>query len=97
MGSTDGPTRVQRRLRIEGAVQGVGYRAGCARAAERAGVAGHVRNLPDRSVEAVVEGTADAVEAVVAWCRTGPEGAWVDRVEVTDEAPTGNAGFAVRG
>lgn len=88
---------VGRRLRIEGVVQGVFFRDGCAAAARRAGAGGWVRNLADGSVEVVVEGPPDAVEQVVAWCRTGPRAARVDRVEVTDEAPTGAAGFSVAG
>ena len=90
-------TTVRRRLRVEGAVQGVGFRAGCAQAAERAGAAGWVRNLPDGAVEAEVEGSVEAVEAVVAWCRAGPRAGRVDRVEVTELDALGEVGFAVRG
>ncbi len=96
MSGDDEPV-VRRTLRIEGAVQGVGFRAGCARAAERAGVSGLVRNLADGAVEAVVEGRPDAVETVVAWCRSGPRAGRVDRAEVTDEEPTGEAGFSIEG
>ncbi len=88
---------VRRRLRVEGVVQGVFFRDGCARAATQAGAAGWVRNRPDGSVEAVVEGRPAAVDQVVAWCRVGPRAARVDRVEVTDEAPTGEVGFSVEG
>lgn len=92
-----GAMRVRRRLRIEGAVQGVGFRVGCARAAEQAGVAGWVRNAADGTVEAALEGPPDAVDDVVAWCRTGPRAGRIDHVEVAEEQPTGEAGFAVRG
>jgi len=88
---------VRRHIRVWGAVQGVFFRASCAREAERRGVAGWVRNVPDGSVEAVVEGEAAAVEALTAWCRRGPNGARVDGVEAADEPPEGLQGFRVTG
>ncbi|WCO67510.1 acylphosphatase [Iamia majanohamensis] len=93
---TDQDSTVRRRLRVEGVVQGVGFRAGCARAAERAGTGGWVRNLADGAVEAEVEGDPGAVDAVLAWCRTGPRAGRVDRVEVTELDPVGAADFTVR-
>lgn len=95
--ASDERQEVRRRLRVTGAVQGVGFRAGCARAAEHAGVAGWVRNRADGSVEAVVEGDLGAVDRVEAWCRAGPRGGRVDHVEVVAEDPTGEAGFTIRG
>jgi acylphosphatase len=59
-------------------------------------VAGWVRNRPDGTVEAVFEGDRPAVEAMLAFCREGPHGARVDRVEVSDEAPEGLTAFDVR-
>ena len=61
-----------------------------------ASVTGWVRNLSDGRVEAVFEGSAAAVEQVVAWCREGPPHAHVDRVESQDELPVGESGFHVR-
>jgi len=52
-------------------------------------VSGWVRNLPDGRVEAVFEGPAGALDAMVAWCHEGPPRARVTRVEVRDEVPTG--------
>jgi acylphosphatase len=78
-------------------VQGVFFRASCARQATALGVAGWVRNGADGSVEAVFEGEASAVAAILQWCRTGPRGARVDEVVVADEAPEGLAGFEVTG
>jgi acylphosphatase len=60
------------------------------------GVAGWVRNNWDGTVEAVFEGEPDAVERLVEFCRRGPRGAQVERVDVHDEAPEGLQGFAVR-
>ena len=73
-----------RHLRIRGRVQGVGFRMYMQREAQRHGVAGWVRNRHDGSVEAVVQGDADAVEAVIAWARHGPPSARVTNVDVND-------------
>jgi acylphosphatase len=87
---------VRARLIVHGLVQGVCFRAATRDEAAWRGVCGWVRNRGDGAVEAVLEGSAEAVEAVVAFCRTGPEHARVERVERTDEAPEGIAGFAIR-
>jgi acylphosphatase len=75
------------RLRITGRVQGVGYREGLRREAERLGVTGWVRNRADGSVEAVVQGSADAVAALQRWAHVGPGAACVERVEAGPPAP----------
>ena len=77
------------RVVVSGRVQGVFFRATCARQARALGLGGSVRNMPDGSVEAVFEGPAEDVEAMVAWCRTGPELARIDEVEILEEPPTG--------
>jgi acylphosphatase len=86
---------VRRRVRVVGRVQGVGFRETCRREAMRLGVAGTVRNLGDRSVEAVFEGSADAVEQMLEWCQRGPRMAHVRDVEVATEPPTGMQGFTI--
>jgi acylphosphatase len=88
---------VRRCVRVRGAVQGVFFRATCAQEAARRGVAGWVRNVPGGSVEAVFEGEPDAVEAMTAWCRRGPDGARVDGIEAADEPPEGLQGFRITG
>jgi len=70
-----------RRLRVEGRVQGVGYRDWLVREAGRLGLSGWVRNLGDGSVEAVVAGQEAAVQALLSACRRGPPLARVDRIE----------------
>jgi acylphosphatase len=81
---------------VTGSVQGVWFRDSCQNLARRAGVAGWVRNRLDGSVEAIFEGEADAVDALVAWCHEGPERARVEAVTVTDEPVEGAAGFWIR-
>ena len=80
-------------LFVSGQVQGVFYRAECARQARALGLAGFVRNLPDGRVEVALEGEAEAVARVLAWCRQGPSHAAVTDVDVTDEPPRGETGF----
>jgi acylphosphatase len=72
------------RVVVRGYVQGVGFRANCARRAESLGVTGWVRNQWDGSVEALFEGDAAAVDKLVDWCRAGPSRSDVTGVEVTD-------------
>jgi len=74
--------RVTRHLVIFGRVQGVFYREAMRIEAERLGVAGWVRNRRDATVEAVVQGPAQAVEAIIAWARRGPPDARVAGDEV---------------
>jgi acylphosphatase len=87
---------VRRRVIVHGQVQGVFFRDTTRRLAERNGVTGWVRNTWDGTVEAVFEGEPDAVERLVDFCRKGPRGAFVERVDVSEEAPEGLTGFAVR-
>jgi acylphosphatase len=84
-----------KRVIVSGLVQGVGFRYSLAARAEARGVAGWARNRPDGSVEALFEGAPDAVDALVDWCRDGPRGARVDRVEVYDGEPSGLRGFRI--
>ena len=81
---------------IHGFVQGVFFRESTRRVAQEAGVTGWVRNLLDGQVEAVIEGPADAVAEVIAFCHEGPAGARVDQLETFDEPVEGLADFTVR-
>jgi len=83
-------------VRVEGRVQGVGYRAFVERQAGDLGLLGWVRNRRDGSVEAVLQGSADAVEHMLALCRKGPAAAKVDRVEIIGEGAGAFADFEVR-
>ena len=76
--------RVTRHLRIAGRVQGVGYRYALRGAAIARGLTGWVRNRRDGSVEAVLQGEAENVEAVLAWAHRGPPAARVASVHAQD-------------
>jgi acylphosphatase len=74
---------------LRGRVQGVGYRAWCAREAEGRGLFGFARNRRSGAVEAVFAGPPEVVEGMLAACRAGPAGARVDEMlvhEVSDAA-----------
>jgi acylphosphatase len=86
---------IRRRLVVRGLVQGVGFRYSLQRLARTRGVAGWVGNRADGAVEIVLEGPADAVGALLEWCRHGPRGAVVREVSVDDEEPEGLEGFSV--
>jgi acylphosphatase len=87
----------RRHVTVYGFVQGVGFRFAVERTATSRGVAGWVRNRPDGAVEAVFEGEPEDVEALVEFCRRGPRGAEVERIDVLEESPEGLAGFRVTG
>jgi len=82
---------------ITGRVQGVGYRASCQRQAAALGLTGWVSNRWDGAVEALLEGEAAAVDAMLDWCREGPPMAYVTGVEISipPDAPL-ERGFRVR-
>jgi acylphosphatase len=87
---------VRRRVVVTGRVQGVFFRDSARRAARDRGVAGWVTNRGDGAVEAVFEGPAAEVEALVEWMREGPPHARVEGVHVSHEQPRGESGFRVR-
>jgi len=82
---------------ISGKVQGVFFRASTRDVAVGCGVRGFVRNLPDRSVEAVLQGERSAVEKVIEFMGEGPPGALVTEIRVDWRAPSADfPGFHVR-
>ena len=60
-----------------GLVQGVFFRATCVRLARELALVGWVRNTTDGRVEAVFEGSNEAVDRIIAWCREGTPSAHV--------------------
>ena len=96
MSDPDRPDRVARRVVAHGHVQGVFFRDSLRRLAASRDVSGWVANRPDGALEAVFEGASDDVEALVEFCRSGPRGAQVERLEVDERDPEGLGGFEVR-
>jgi len=81
---------------IHGRVQGVFFRDSLRRLARQENVAGWARNTAAGTVEAVFEGSADAVERLTRFARTGPPEARVKRIEEFEEEPEGLSRFDVR-
>lgn len=80
---------------ISGRVQGVSYRAWTRKRAFHHGVAGWVRNRPDRTVEALFSGPDASVDALLAECRRGPLMARVDDIAVSAAEPFAGEGFEI--
>ncbi|MFP8954283.1 acylphosphatase [Natrialbaceae archaeon A-arb3/5] len=88
--------RTRAHVFVSGTVQGVYYRATTRDTAREAGVDGWVKNLDDGRVEAVFEGTDDAVESMIDFCHEGSPAADVTDVSVEFEEPQGENGFEIR-
>lgn len=78
---------IQKKLNVIGRVQGVFFRLETQKEAKRLDVSGYVKNLPDGSVEAVIQGDAQTVEKMIKWCRQGPPASRVDHIELSDIEP----------
>ncbi len=87
---------IGRRAVISGRVQGVGFRFFAERAAREAGVTGWVRNLPDGTVETVVEGEETAVNQYFDRVRIGPIGGRVTAMQPENIPPQGFSFFEIR-
>lgn len=87
---------VARHVRVTGLVQGVFFRAWAAEEARALGVAGWVRNAPDGSVEAQLEGEEFAVKQLIEKLHQGPPSARVSQVAIDDAVPEGSDRFEVR-
>ncbi|MCS7115566.1 MAG: acylphosphatase [Nitrososphaerota archaeon] len=74
---------------VSGRVQGVFFRAETRREAKKQGVKGWVRNTPDGKVEAIFEGEEENVKQLIEFCKRGPPGARVTKVDVKWETFTG--------
>ncbi len=84
-------------VRVHGRVQGVFFRASTRTEAQRLRLTGWVSNRSDGTVQARLQGDPAAVEAMVAWCRIGPPGAEVTRLDVEDaEADDTLSEFRIR-
>jgi len=91
-----GSSREQRTVRFLGRVQGVGFRYTACRTAGGFAVVGYVRNLPDGSVECVVEGEPAEIDAFLAELAERM-GGHIDRREAQSSPASGRFdGFGVR-
>lgn len=68
---------------VHGRVHGVFFRASTQDEAERLGLLGWVRNLPDGTVEVLASGPAEALRELLVWLHHGPGTARVDRVDAS--------------
>ena len=68
--------------RVTGRVQGVGFRYSTLHHANRIGLTGFVRNLPDGSVEAVAEGTAEQLDVFESFLKEGPSLSRVEHLSI---------------
>jgi acylphosphatase len=84
------------RIFISGKVQGVGYRFSTRQQAQKLGVNGWVKNLPDGRVEAVLVGDRPAVENMIQWCRVGPAAAVVKNITVEEIESEVIKGFTIK-
>jgi len=84
-------------IRIRGLVHGVSFRSSMAQLASDLGVRGWVRNLPDGTVEAFLEGDDRKVRRVIDWAKLGPPRARVDKVEVEPATPRNHRDFRIHG
>lgn len=82
--------KITRRLRIRGQVQGVNLREAMRQRADQLKITGWVQNRLDGSVEAIVQGEAFAIDAIVDWAHQGPPGARVDSLDVESADDEGN-------
>ena len=87
---------VRSRVILYGRVQGVFFRDSMRERAHAQGVNGWVCNRSDGGLEAVLEGSPDAVEQLIRFAESGPPRARVHEVEVFEEEPEGLTGFQIR-
>ena len=90
--------KVRARIVVSGRVQGVFFRYTMAQEAECRQVKGWVKNCRDGTVEAVLEGEEEKIEGLISWCRQGPPGAVVRKVEVEWQECSGEFdSFSIKG
>ena len=89
-------SRIARHVEVSGRVQGVFFRAWTEEQAARLKVNGWVRNCPDGSVEAHLEGEEGSVNWLIDLIGDGPPSARVANVRVRDAELEGSSRFEVR-
>jgi acylphosphatase len=83
--------------RVQGHVQGVGFRYSAYREALRLKLAGWVQNANDGSVEVWAEGPEEKLSQFLTWLHKGPQYSRVDSVEKENKEPRGYDGFYIEG
>jgi acylphosphatase len=83
-------------IKISGTVQGVSYRFNAQAQAHKYNLTGFVKNLPDHSVYAEVEGEEENINKFITWCYTGPRLASVTEVLAEEGKVIGFQTFEVR-
>ena len=80
---------------VSGKVQGVFFRQSTKELAATLNLTGHVRNLPDDTVEIIATGIPEQIEQLVTWCWSGPPKAKVTNVEVKEHSPESFNKFSI--
>ena len=84
-------------IRVRGLVQGVFFRLNAKKIALDLGLKGYARNMPDGSLEIIVEGPKGRIDELIEFCKKGPEAAEVSRINVRFENPKNEFdGFEIR-
>ncbi|MHC3129249.1 MAG: acylphosphatase [Candidatus Bathyarchaeota archaeon] len=81
--------KVRAHIFVSGRVQGVFFRVETRYEAMKRNVAGWVRNTSGGRVEAIFEGKREDVEKLIEFCRKGPSGARITKVDVQWEEYSG--------
>jgi acylphosphatase len=84
------------RIIVKGVVQGVGFRYFAIRIAERLGITGYVKNLPEGSVEIEAEGDKTVVNAFIKEIRIGPRYSRVTDITLERLEPKFDKSFVVK-
>lgn len=71
-------------LLVYGRVQGIFFRHNTKKMADRLNLKGWVKNNPNNTLEIVAEGDDEAIDTLINWCRKGPIGAKVEKVEIKE-------------
>lgn len=72
------------KIKVQGKVQGIFYRASTKEMAQKLEIKGFVKNLEDGSVYIEAEGDKARLDELVGWCHKGPPGALVLKVEFSE-------------
>ena len=82
-------------IKIHGLVQGVFFRKSTHQKAIELRISGYVRNCEDGSVEVFAEGDEETLKQFIEWCRKGPRGANVERIDIHERPLKNSQGFII--